>query len=227
MLGAPDRVGRGDRWHIGSSAKAMTAPLYARLVEAGAARWDMAIPSLFRGLTLDPTWSAITIDDLLSHTGGVADRAVMRLEFMAAARADSRPLSIQRTELARLILEKPPAGTPGEMVYSNVGYAIAGAAIERLTNLAWEDAMHAFVFKPLGMASAGFGAPTGEYPRGHRRVPPQFVTLTPADVGVMGITQRSRGRPVAPTCRSLTIAGSSPSSSETLPTSLTRRRSPV
>lgn len=105
---------------------------------------------------------------------------------MAAARTDSRALPVQRTELARRVLEKPPAGTAGAIVCSNVGYAIAGAAIERLKNLAWEDAMLASVFRPLGMALASFGAPDGKNPCGHRRVPPQFETLTPADVGAMG-----------------------------------------
>lgn len=36
-----------DRWHIGSNTKAMTAALYARLVEQGRCRWDASVADLF------------------------------------------------------------------------------------------------------------------------------------------------------------------------------------
>ena len=33
----------GDRWHLGSNTKAMTAAVYARLVEQGRAQWAMSL----------------------------------------------------------------------------------------------------------------------------------------------------------------------------------------
>jgi CubicO group peptidase (beta-lactamase class C family) len=36
--GSPEPVAPGDLWHIGSNTKAMTAALYARLVEQGGGR---------------------------------------------------------------------------------------------------------------------------------------------------------------------------------------------
>jgi CubicO group peptidase (beta-lactamase class C family) len=46
--------------------------------------------------------------------------------------------------------------------------------------------MRRLVFAPLGMTAAGFGAPEGEQPRGHRRSPPDFATLGPVPSGPMG-----------------------------------------
>lgn len=184
-LGSPDHITAQDRWHIGSNGKAMTAVLYARLVEAGAAHWDAPLPLLLPDTQMDSAWSGVTIDQLLSHTAGISDRAVLGPAFIMAARADTRPLKQQRLDLARAVLEKPPVGVPGQMTYSSIGYALAGAAVERITGSSWEDAMRRFVFAPLGMDSAGFGAPEGHQPRGHRRPPPDFATLSPVPPGAM------------------------------------------
>jgi len=68
----------------------------------------------------------------------------------------------------------------------------AGAAIERITGAAWEEAITAQLFKPLGITGAGFGPPTGAQPWGHRAprpgsaAPDAPVVLTPMDPTVLG-----------------------------------------
>ena len=48
---------------------------------------------------------------------------------------------------------------PGEkFIYSNAGYAIAGAIAERAANTPWQKLISKVLFEPLGMKSAGFGA---------------------------------------------------------------------
>jgi CubicO group peptidase (beta-lactamase class C family) len=42
-------------------------------------------------------------------------------------------------------------------LYSNLGYVIAGAVVERTLSKSWEEAISELVFAPLGMTSAGFG----------------------------------------------------------------------
>jgi D-alanyl-D-alanine carboxypeptidase len=169
-VGSSDLVGRNDLWHIGSNTKAMTAALYARYVDGGRATWGATLPALFGDLNLDPAWSSVTIENLLWHRSGISDRPVMGDGWLDMAQADRRPLRDQRTELASSVLGKPPAGVVGKFEYSNVGYILAGAAIERLTGQVWEDAITADLFGPLGMASAGFGAPIGPNPWGHAKV---------------------------------------------------------
>jgi CubicO group peptidase (beta-lactamase class C family) len=58
------------------------------------------------------------------------------------------------------VLVSKPVSAPGtEYLYSNAGFAIAGHMAEVLTKKAWEDLTREELFEPLGMTSAGFGAP--------------------------------------------------------------------
>jgi CubicO group peptidase (beta-lactamase class C family) len=86
---------------------------------------------------------------------------------MVAAFRDERPLEEQRTTAAAEALARPPS-RPGSLRYSNLGYVVAGAAIERITGRSWENAVLTEVLEPLGVTSAGFGAPAGAGPWGHR-----------------------------------------------------------
>jgi CubicO group peptidase (beta-lactamase class C family) len=57
------------------------------------------------------------------------------------------------------VLGAPPKNPPGtKWEYSNFGYAIVGAALERATGSTWERLIHERIFTPLGMTSCGFGA---------------------------------------------------------------------
>src|SRR5579875_3455190 len=69
-INAPDAVTRDDLWHIGSNTKAMTAALYAKLVEQGRAKWGAKLPALFPDLAVEPAWTNTTIEDLLAHRAG-------------------------------------------------------------------------------------------------------------------------------------------------------------
>ncbi|HET6691976.1 MAG TPA: serine hydrolase domain-containing protein [Miltoncostaeaceae bacterium] len=161
--GAP--VTAADPWHIGSCTKSMTALLYARLVESGAAAWGAPLPDLFPDVPADPGWAAVTIDDVLVHRAGV--RPNLSVRAMRDAAADVRPVRVQRTEAAAAVLAAPP-DRPGRFRYSNLGYVVAGAAIERVADAPWEDALDAEVLAPLGIHAAGVGAPQGDAPWGHR-----------------------------------------------------------
>ena len=172
-------VSLSDRWHLGSNTKAMTAALYARLVEQGRAAWGATLPQLFPDLDVDEAWGSITIEHLFGHRAGVVDQIAMPVWMITAwADADVREL---RTNLARSVLSITPAGQPGDFSYSNAGYILAGAAIERITGEAWEITMQREVFEPLAMAAAGFGAPAGDNAWGHRG-----ANLHPMDPAVRG-----------------------------------------
>jgi len=158
-------VTAADPWHIGSCTKSMTALLYARLVESGRAAWGAPLPDLFPDLAADAGWAAVTIDDVLVHRAGVRPNPSSRA--LRDAAADARPACVQRTEATAAVLAAPP-GPRGRFRYSNLGYVIAGAAIERIAGAPWEDALDAEVLAPLGIRAAGLGAPEGDAPWGHR-----------------------------------------------------------
>ena len=63
-----------------------------------------------------------------------------------------------RLRAVREELAKKPQSTPGsKYAYSNLGYIIAGAVVEKITGQSWERAIADEVFEPLQMKSAGFG----------------------------------------------------------------------
>lgn len=165
----------GDVWHLGSNGKAMTAVLAARLVEQGRLSWEDNLHDALAGAVegVDPGWRAVTMEHLLSHSAGMRPNASM-LSMIAMSGTDAeRDARADRLDALKAVLAKPPASTPGtQFRYSNMGYVAAGAMIEARTGERWEVLMKQEVFEPLGMASAGFGAPRAgpgiAQPVGHR-----------------------------------------------------------
>jgi CubicO group peptidase (beta-lactamase class C family) len=71
------------------------------------------------------------------------------------------------------VLSRDPARAPGTAIeYSNAGFVLAGAMLERIAGAPWEELVEREVFAPLGIASGGFGPPGSadalDQPRGHR-----------------------------------------------------------
>jgi D-alanyl-D-alanine carboxypeptidase len=188
--GVAGAVTTSDLWHLGSNTKAMTGALYGRLVDQGQARWGLTVPELFPDLTVDAAWKTATIDQLFGHRAGIDDRAVFASGWLMRAHSDARPMREQRMDLAKAVFAVPPSAPPGPMLYSNVGYILAGAAIERIVDASWEDAIAARLFKPLGIIGAGFGPPKGAQPWGHRASRSASaeapVVLTPVDPASLG-----------------------------------------
>jgi len=183
-----------DRWHLGSNTKAMTAAVFGRLVEQGRARWDLTLAEALPGLTLDPAWATITPDDLMHHRAGLLDAGLLDQSWLIAAHGDLRPLPEQRAEFAARALGAPPAGPVGQFAYGNGNYIVLGAVIEALTGHAWEQVMQAELYQPLNLASAGFGAPRGEAPWGHRGgvgVDPAGFADNPRALGPAGTAHMS------------------------------------
>ncbi|HSW41116.1 MAG TPA: serine hydrolase [Patescibacteria group bacterium] len=154
-----------DAWHIGSCAKALTAALYARLVEQGRAEWGTRISDLFPDLAdaVHDGWALATIDDLFTCRSGLPANPTR--QAMSGAYRDHRPAVDQRTAAARSALIDPPRNQ-FRFLYSNLGYVVAGAAIDRLAGQSFEALLRSEILDPLGVTSAGFGPP----PRilGHR-----------------------------------------------------------
>ncbi|WP_140984417.1 serine hydrolase domain-containing protein [Asticcacaulis tiandongensis] len=146
-----------DQWHWGSITKSMTATLCARLVEAGVIKWDTTIGQVLDtpDFSVPEAYRDATLLHLLSHRSGLQPN-VNGVEFSHEL-DDARK---ERLRFARTALAFPPADAIGkQMVYSNNGYAVAGAMLEKLTGTSWETLIQTEVFKPLGIRHAGQGAP--------------------------------------------------------------------
>jgi CubicO group peptidase (beta-lactamase class C family) len=141
-----------DLWHLGSDTKAMTAVLVARLVERKLMRWDMTVAEVFPELTIHPDAQTITITHLLTHRAGLPANLLWGFVSMTGSLQEQRMVAVRQGLAAK---PRNPIGTVYE--YSNLGYVIVGAMIERVTKSSWEKELQKDVFDPLGMKSAGFG----------------------------------------------------------------------
>jgi CubicO group peptidase (beta-lactamase class C family) len=142
-----------DFWHLGSDGKAMTSTLIARLVEQGKLTWDSPLARIFPDLApqMNPEFQKVTLLQLLSHRAGLP--ANLNLIDYLGNDVQALRLRAVREELA-----KKPQSSPGsKYLYSNLGYIIAGAVVEKITGQSWENAISNEVFNPLQMGSAGFG----------------------------------------------------------------------
>ena len=146
------------RWHLGSNTKAMTAALYARLVERERCRWEATLPALFPGMAIDPAWHDVRVEELMTHTAGMTDEAIDGA-WLEARHRDAAPVRVQRRAFAAAILGAPPRGERGRYRYGNAHFVILGAAVEQAVDADWEDVLRRELLAPLGMAETGFGAP--------------------------------------------------------------------
>jgi CubicO group peptidase (beta-lactamase class C family) len=152
-------------------------------------------------------WRAVTLEQLLTHHGGAPhelnDNGLWGRLWERAA----KPPREQRDYLTHeLLTQQKPAAPPGaKYIYSNAGYALVGHAIELKLDRPWEEVLRERLFRPLGMDSAGFGAPATvgavDQPWGHSAgaagkpvpVPPGRNADNPAAIGPGGTVHGSIG----------------------------------
>ncbi len=182
--GDPTPATKTDLWHIGSCTKSMTATLAAMMVEDGSIRWDTtvaeAIPSL--KTKIDPEWSNVTLEQLLTNRSGAPGSAPSDL-WKTAWEQKASPKQ-QRMAFVRGLVTRPPEAPPGtRFIYSNQGFAIAGTMLENVAKEPFESLLTRRLFDPLGMKSAGFGAPGKPgrviQPWGHTRSGDEIKPIPP------------------------------------------------
>lgn len=165
-----------DQWHLGSITKSMTATLVGRLVDAGKIKWDDSVGQVLGAAIpgMRPEYKAATFRHLLSHRSGLqANIEMAQLAGFSQQLDDARA---ERLRYAGLALAQAPVG-PAEttFTYSNNGFIVAGAMLEQVLGKPWEALMREHLFAPLGLATAGFGAPgrsgTPIQPVGHAQTP--------------------------------------------------------
>jgi CubicO group peptidase (beta-lactamase class C family) len=174
MLGRDIKVARDDRFHIGSDTKAMTATLAAMLVEDGKLRWNSTLGEVFGAdlAGVHPKFAAITLEQLLSHTSGIPTDNKEIFELYISGDAYEETLPDSRLRLLRTWGKNEPVVKPQEpFQYSNLGYIAAGAMVEKVAGMPWEEFIYRRIFTPLGLKTAGLGpqATTGriDAPVGH------------------------------------------------------------
>ncbi len=149
-----------DLWHLGSCTKSMTATLCAVLVERGELSWDQTLAATFpfAAERMHAEYKGVTLEQLLTNRSGMPGE--MKEGGLWSKLWNFKGTS---TEARRLMLEsltaREPKNKPGVYDYSNAGFSIAGLMAEQMTDATWEELIQREVFVPLGITTAGFGAP--------------------------------------------------------------------
>lgn len=167
-----EKVTTDDRFHLGSAGKAMTSTMVARLIELGRLDWETKVTSVFPELkgNITRSFENVTVWQLMTNRSGISDDNLNgSLVKLGTLKGDRQK---QRAAMVPIVLKSKANGSPGDnFEYSNFGYAVLGAMAERVTGSSFESLMYTYVFKPLGMDSADFGAQGKDsknyQPRGH------------------------------------------------------------
>jgi D-alanyl-D-alanine carboxypeptidase len=144
------------RFNIGSVNKMFIAIAIGILVDRGEVRFDAPIGRYLP--ELKPEFAKITIDELLEHTSGLGDYF----------RPENRPMidaAKTASDLLPLALSAPPAFAPGSRrAYSNSGFVVLGAIIEKLTGHIWSDFVQKEILDRAGMSDTRFDSVGGATP---------------------------------------------------------------
>lgn len=149
-----------DRFHIGSDTKAMTSLLAAMMVEEGKLNWDSTIRQVFPKLAdkMDPQVQKVTLKQLLSHTSGMPADNQDFLNLIKESFDQDGNLDELRYWLVGEWCKRPLVTKPGtKFAYSNMGYTIVGAMIERVSGKTWDELITERIFKPFELKTAGLG----------------------------------------------------------------------
>ena len=136
------------RFRLGSMNKMFTAVAVLQLVEAGRLSLEGSVGQSLPGYP-NADIAKATIRQLLTHAGGTGDI------FGPAFDQHRRSLKTH-DDYVRLYGARGPTHPPGQAhEYSNYGYVLLGAIIERASGLAYEDYVARHVFAPAGMHDTG------------------------------------------------------------------------
>jgi CubicO group peptidase (beta-lactamase class C family) len=128
-----------------SISKPFTAIVVLQLVESGHLALDGTLASYLPDYP-GPGSDEITIHHLLSHTAGVPDYVTVIPGYWDA------PPDIDRDSVLSIVAAEPLEFEPGDgFGYTNTGYVLLAAIVERVTGRPFEDLLSERIFEPLGM----------------------------------------------------------------------------
>ncbi len=136
------------RFRLGSVTKQFTAMAILQLEEQGKLKVTDTVKSVFPDY---PGGEKITIHHLLTHTSGIPNFTDSPDYF----KTQTLPSPVLQT--VERFKNLPLDFAPGErMSYSNSGYVLLGAIIEKVTGRPYEEFLNENIFRPLGMEGSGY-----------------------------------------------------------------------
>jgi CubicO group peptidase (beta-lactamase class C family) len=134
------------RFNIASMGKMFTAVAIAQLVEAGKLRFEDTLANVLPEYPNREAARKITIHQLLTHSAGLGG-------FFDRPAYDRRKDYPTAASLLDVFAREPLAYEPGTgSAYSNEGFVVLGAVIEKVSGENYYDYIRRHVYAPAGMA---------------------------------------------------------------------------
>jgi len=139
------------KFRIGSITKSFTAILVLQLVEQGKLRLDGKITDYLPDFP-KKTGDKITVNQLLTHTSGLPDYNNVP-DFFRLVQSGL----LSQSDILKRISEYDLVFEPGtKFGYSNDGYTLLGAIIEKATGKPYDQVLQENILKPLKMNNSGY-----------------------------------------------------------------------
>jgi D-alanyl-D-alanine carboxypeptidase len=146
-LGVP--LAPDDVFRIASVTKTFTAAMIVKLAETGRLALDDPLALYLPDFPNAPN---ITLRQMLNHTSGISD--VVTTPTPGFSRRD-----LKTADLIAEISKRPLDFAPGtQFRYSNAGFILLGAVIEKVTSKPWYTTIQQQLLQPLGITHTQFGA---------------------------------------------------------------------
>lgn len=154
-------------FRIASLAKPITGAAVTQLMEKGFLKAsDKMIDvldlnnQLSENLKINPAWQKITVENLLTHTGGWDRDKDIDPMFYSPQIVQSLKIDppAKAWDIIKFMSERPLQFEPGsQYVYSNFGYTLLGRIIEKTTGMTYEEYVQNMILKPLGIQHTQIG----------------------------------------------------------------------
>jgi CubicO group peptidase (beta-lactamase class C family) len=142
------------KYNLGSVGKIFTAVAIAQLASAGRISYDATVASLLPGYPNAEVAAKVTVRHLLTHTSGLGDVFVPAYFERGG---DFRTVN----DWMELFVREPLLFEPGTAAeYSNAGFVVLGAIIERASGMDYHAYIRKHILEPLAMRD------TGPFPKG-------------------------------------------------------------
>lgn len=137
------------RFRLGSMNKMFTAIAVLQLVEQGKLELDAPLGRYLTDYGNRDVAEKVTLRHLLGHTGGTGD--IFGPEFER-----HRKTLVEHDDYLALYSHRAPEFEPGsQMRYSNYGFVLLGAVIEKVSGTSYHEHVQRHVFVPAGMTHTG------------------------------------------------------------------------
>ncbi|QDX26271.1 serine hydrolase [Sphingomonas suaedae] len=146
------------KFRLGSVTKQFTAVAILLLQERGKLTLDAPVKTYLPDAPA--SWDKVTVHHLLTHTSGIPNFT----SFPDYGKQKTLPATHE--SLIARFRDKPLEFQPGEKWnYSNSGYILLSAIVEKLSGQSYAEFVAANLFKPLGMTDTGYDSHAAIIPR--------------------------------------------------------------